>query len=130
MDVISNMLISIKNGGAASKDRVIVPFSILKNAIAKALLDEGYIAGYEKIKGVKAGFGLAVTLKYTKEGKHKITNLKRVSKPSRRLYAGVKDIYPVLQGTGKLFLSTPKGILTGDKAQQQLVGGEILFEMW
>lgn len=130
MDVISNMLITIKNGGSAKKDVVTVPYSQFKHSILEALRNEGYIEGYEKKTRKKGSNILEVKLSYDAKGNPKIVNLKRISRPSRRLYAGVHDLYRVKEGHGRLFLSTPKGILTGKNAQKEQVGGELLFEIW
>lgn len=130
MDVLANMLITIKNGGSARKETVLVPFSKFKASVAKALLDAGYIGGYEKKDRQKGGAVLEIQLQYDDRDQPKMTHIKRISKPSRRLYAGVKDIYEVKHGRGLLFLSTPKGILTGDQAKTEQVGGELLFELW
>jgi len=131
MDVISNMLITIKNGGLRGKKSVHVPFSSFKTSIAKALLDTGYIAGYEKKDRNKGGNIIEVNLAYSEPAdKPRITQVKRISKPSRRLYAGAKDIYEVKQGRGDVFLSTPKGVMTGKQAREGHTGGEILFEIW
>ena len=128
MDKVANMLITIKNGGNAKKDAVTIPFSKYAQSIAKCLLDNGFIAGYEKKKREKGDI-LEVRVKYDDDSP-KIRGVRRISKPSRRLYASVKEIYPVRDGYGKLILSTPKGILAGEEAKKELVGGEILFEIW
>lgn len=130
MDIIANMLNTIKNGGSAQKASVLIPFSNYKTAIAKALLDAGYIAGYQKRDRNKGADMIEVTLAYTNKGESKVQHVKRISKPSRRLYISSKDIRPIKSGYGKLFISTPKGILTGDQARKEHVGGEMLFEIW
>jgi len=129
MDKISDMLIVLKNGGLAGKSLVELPFSRYRNSVAKSLLDYGYIKGYEKKKRKKADV-LSIELAYTKEGKPKIKDVKRISKPSRRIYSSIKHFYPVKQGHGKLILSTPKGIMSGEDAKKEMVGGELLFEIW
>jgi small subunit ribosomal protein S8 len=128
MDKISNLLISLKNGGNAGKDTAVMPYSKALAAIAKTLFDAGYIASYKKI--TKQGHdALELGIAYT-NGMPRIHDVKRISKPSRRLYAGVHQIRPVKHGHGILVLSTPKGILTGDQAKSEHVGGETLFEIW
>lgn len=129
MDVIANMLNTIKNGGLAHKETVLIPFSSYKTAIAKALLDAGYIAGYQKRDRVRGAQLLEVTLAYTPAGKSKVTDIKRISKPSRRMYLSAKNIRPVKNGYGHVFVSTPKGILTGQQAYKEHVGGELLFQI-
>lgn len=128
MDKLSDMLITIKNGGRVGKENVTVPYSRYKADIARSLFQEGYIKSYEK-KDMKKGSVLVVDLLY-KNNKPRITDVKRVSKPSRRLYASVKDITSVRQGSGSVFLSTPKGVITGKTARKEMVGGELLFEIW
>ncbi len=130
MDIVGNMLTIIKNGGNAHKDVVHVPFSQYKTAIAKALLDAGYISGYEKKERKKGGDILEVSLAYNAQGSPKIQEVKRISKPSRRIYTAAKNITLVKNGFGKMFISTPKGILTGEDAYKEHVGGEVLFELW
>lgn len=128
MDSISNMIISIKNGGKAGKETVVLPYSKLKNAIAVCLQKEGYIASVAK-KTKKGQPVLELGLIYN--GKTpKITEVERVSKQSRRVYFGMKDISTVRNGSGLLVLSTPKGILSGKEARKEQVGGEALFKMW
>ncbi len=128
MDRISNLIIAIKNAGNAGKETTTVPFSKLQAGIAKTLFDAGYIASYSK-KTAKGHDVLEVGIAYTNSGP-KVHDVQRISKPSRRMYAGVQDIRPVKNGYGILVLSTPKGILTGDQAKKEQVGGEVLFAIW
>lgn len=131
MDVISNMLITIKNGAKVNKERVLVPHSLFKQSIAKALLDAGYIESYSVSKRDKGQDQLDIVLKYDKVSKRsRITDVKRLSKPSRRLYISAKNISKVKDGFGALFVSTPKGVMTGKEAYKSVVGGEVLFEIW
>lgn len=122
------MLVTIKNGGNAGKKSVHIPFSGYKMNIARALFQEGFIKSYSQAD-TNNGNVLEIDLVYNKENKPKISQVKRISKPSRRLYTNVKGIQPVKQGNGAVFLSTPKGILTGEQAKKEQVGGEILFEI-
>lgn len=128
MDKIADMLITIKNGGNAQKTSVTVPYSVYKANVARALFQEGYIKSFTQ-KSTTKGDVLEIDILYTKTNQPRISFVKRISKPSRRLYTNAKNIAPVKQGYGKLFLSTPKGILTGEQAKKQLVGGEVLFEI-
>lgn len=121
-------MITIKNGNLANKETVLVPFSKLKNEIALCLKKEGFIESVAK-KVKKGQPFLEIGLVY-KDSKPKITEVKRLSKPSRRVYAGVRDIHTVKNGTGLLVLSTPKGILSGRDAHKEQVGGELLFKVW
>jgi small subunit ribosomal protein S8 len=129
MDPISDMLNMMKNASIRGHDRVVVPFSNIKFAIAECLKGSGYIKEVEK--KTKKGFPvLEFDLVYDENGSAKIHGIERISKPSRRMYAGQKDIKPIRSGTGLTILSTPKGILTGSKARSEHVGGEILFVIW
>ena len=128
MDQISNMLIMMKNGSLADKESVSFPYSKMKNAIAECLKKEGYILSVAK-KVKKDQPVLEVGLVYT-DKKPKITEVERISKQSRRVYFGMKNIHSVRNGTGLLVLSTPKGILSGKEARKEQVGGEALFRIW
>jgi len=128
MDKIADMLVAIKNAGNVGKETVQVPYSRLRSDIARALFQSGYIKSYTK-KGATKGDVLEIDLLYKKNGEPRIHHIKRVSKPSRRLYIKAKDIYPVKNGFGDVFISTPKGILSGKEAKKEMVGGEILFEI-
>ena len=128
MDSISNMIIVLKNGSRAGKESVLVPYSKMKNAIALCLQKEGYAT--EVSKKVKKGEPLLeIGLVYI-DKKPRITEVERISKQSRRVYFGMKDIHTVRNGTGLLVLSTPKGILSGKEARKEQVGGEALFKVW
>jgi small subunit ribosomal protein S8 len=128
MDKAANLLISLKNGGNAGKETVMVPFSKFTGEIAKTLFQAGYIASYAKKSRTK-GDVLELGVLYV-DTKPRIHDVKRVSKSSRRVYYGVHDVKPIKNGRGLLVLSTPKGILTGEQARQENVGGEALFEIW
>ena len=128
MDSISNMIIIMKNGSLAGLESVSFPHSKMKEAILQCLKKEGYIS--EISKKVKKGQPiLEVKLIYI-ENKPKITEVERISKQSRRVYFGLKDIHTVRSGSGLLVLSTPKGILGGKEARKEQVGGEALFRIW
>lgn len=128
MDQISNMLIMIKNGSLVGKESVTLPYSKVKNAIGECLKKEGYVK--QVSKKVKKGFPvLEIELVY-KDKTPKIAQVERISKQSKRVYFGVKDIHKVRNGTGLLVLSTPKGILSGRDARKEQVGGEALFRVW
>ncbi len=128
-DTIGDFINRLKNAGAVKHVTVSVPFSMMKQAVAEKLKEVGYVAAVEK-KGKKVRKTLDVTLKYDASGKSVINNVKRVSKPGRRLYYGVRDIRPVRYGHGSLILSTPKGIKTDKEARAEGVGGEALFQIW
>lgn len=128
MDTIGDFIIRLKNAGAVAHESVSLPHSKLKEAVANKLLAAGYLASVE-VKGKDAKRVLVVGLKY-EGGKSVINDVARVSKPGRRLYTKVEDIYPVKFGKGHLILSTPKGILTDKEAREARVGGEQLFKIW
>ena len=118
----------MKNASLAGKESVSFPFSKMKNAIALCLKKEGYVS--EISKKVKKGQPLLeVGLVYI-DKKPKISEVERISKQSRRVYFGMKDIHSVRSGSGLLVLSTPKGILSGKEARKEQVGGEALFRIW
>ena len=129
MDQIANMIIAIKNAGVRGKTDVSIPYSKLKEAIANCLVKEGYLASAAK-KVKKGKNELELVLVYNENGKPKISHAERISKQSRRVYFGVKDINKVRGGTVLLVLSTPKGILAGLAARREQVGGEALFKIW
>lgn len=129
MDTLGDMLIQIKNASNAGKESITVPYSHFKHSVLEALLREGYIAFLNK--KTKKGFKvLEIGIAYKEEGVPVVEGLERVSKLSRRVYLGVHDIVPVRQGYGKLFLSTPRGVITGAAARKEKVGGEALFKIW
>lgn len=128
MDIISQMIITIKNGSLRGKKTVLIPYSKLKNAIALCLKKEGFVS--EVSKKIKKGQAvLEIELIYN-ENRPKIVEVQRISKPSKRVYYQVKDIHTVRSGAGLFILSTPKGILSGREARREQVGGEALFKIW
>lgn len=128
MDSISNMIIMMKNGSLAGKETVSFPYSKMKNAIAECLKQEGYIKSISK--KVKKGQPVLEVGLVFEDKKPKITEVERISKQSRRVYFGIKNIHSVRNGYGILVLSTPKGILSGKVARKEQVGGEALFKLW
>jgi small subunit ribosomal protein S8 len=128
-DPVGDFIIQLKNAGMVRKASVSVPYSKLKHAIADKLVEAGFVVSADK-HGKKVKKTLNVTLKYDAEGAHQIQGVQRISKPGRRLYLGVSEIFPVKFGRGKRILSTPAGILTGEEAREKNVGGEELFIIW
>lgn len=128
MDPISNMLIMIKNASLAKKDTVSFPYSKLKESIVSCLKKEGFVNEFSK-KNKKGKEVIEVALVYSGRNP-KIQEVRRISKQSKRVYLGMKEIFPVRNGTGLLILSTPKGILSGKEARKSQVGGEALFKIW
>ena len=133
-DPIADMLARTRNALMARHTMVSIPSSKMKISIAKILKDEGYINDYRVVKGEDSLYPvLQLALKYVGDVKHQravITDLKRVSKPGRRIYTAVRDIPWVRSGMGIAVLSTPKGVLTGQQARRLNVGGEILCYIW
>lgn len=133
-DPIADMLTRIRNGIMAGHPMVALPSSKMKVAIAKILKEEGYIGAYEVVEGANEAYKiLRIRLKYIGERREKkpvITGLERISRPGRRVYTHKRDIPWVLSGIGIAILSTPKGVMTGKRARQLGVGGEILCKVW
>lgn len=128
-DPIADMLTRIRNALIAKHDEVVIPFSNMKLAIAKILLNEGYIKSYEvKEDGIIKN--IVVTLKYGPNRQKVITGLKRISKPGLRIYARKDNIPKVLNGLGIAILSTSKGVMTDREARKAAVGGEVLAYIW
>jgi small subunit ribosomal protein S8 len=128
-DPVGDFIIQLKNAGMVRKSTVSIPYSKLKAAIGDKLAEAGFVTGVAK-HGKKVKKTLDITLKYDVDGSHQIQGVKRVSKPGRRLYLSVSEIFPVKFGRGKRILSTPLGILTGEEAKEKNVGGEELFIIW
>ena len=127
-DPISDMLTRIRNAGNANLDDVSMPGSKMKTAIAEVLKSEGYISDYSVAKdGPKET--LTLKLKYYRN-KFVIEGIKRVSKPSCRVYCGSSDIPKVRNGLGTAILSTPRGVISNRSAVENNVGGEILCFVW
>ncbi|RJP85009.1 MAG: 30S ribosomal protein S8 [Desulfobacteraceae bacterium] len=128
-DPFADMLTRIRNAGRAKHKSVDIPGSQMKTALAGVLKEEGFIRNFKFIKDNKQGI-LRVYLKYEQNDRHVIYGVKRVSKPSRRVYVGSKDIKPVLNGLGISVLSTSKGLLTDKQARNENIGGEVLCAIW
>jgi len=124
MDPVADALIRIKNAYSANKQSVSVKYSKLIFNLMKVLQKEGYLADAEDKK-----LEIIVTLKYLNR-KPAITDIKRISKPSLRVYKGVADLPHVLNGLGIAVISTPKGLMTDKTARKSQVGGEVLAFVW
>ena len=129
IDPIANMLISIKNASKAGNPHTLIPYSKLKFEIVNVLVREGYVQSFS-VKGKKATKRIEIDLAYGADKRPRVEDVERISKPSRRIYAGAKESRPVRKNLGTIVLSTPKGILTGDQARKENVGGEVLFAIW
>jgi small subunit ribosomal protein S8 len=128
------MLTRVRNAVLAGHAQVAMPSSKLKVEIAKIMKDEGYLEGFEIVEGEPAAHKvLRLKIKYVGDRRARrpvITGVERVSKPGRRVYTKKQDIPWVLSGIGVAIISTPKGVMTGARARQLGVGGEILCKVW
>jgi len=128
-DPISDMLTRIRNAGMARKAETVMPSTKILVAIARILKDEGYIADYRVIEKTPQN-QLVVTLRYGSDKRHTIREIRRVSKPGLRIYAGKDDIPRVKSGLGIAVVSTPQGVMTGYEARRRGIGGEVLCTVW
>ncbi|MFO1519761.1 MAG: 30S ribosomal protein S8 [bacterium] len=128
-DPIADMLTRIRNAIHAERELVEIPFSKLKMSLAQILEKEGYVSSASLVKDGNKG-KILVTLRYTDKKESVLMNLKRVSKPGRRVYVGYEEIKPVLGGMGLCVISTSKGLMTDKQAKESKVGGEILCTIW
>ena len=129
-DPIADMLTRIRNANTAKHDTVDVPSSKMKLAIAKILLDEGYIKSYELVENGKFN-DIRITLQYCASKNEKIiSGLQRISKPGLRVYANKEELPKVLGGLGVAIISTNKGVITDKEARKLGVGGEVLCFVW
>lgn len=123
------MLIKIKNANHQGLSTVSFPMSKMSLSIATLLEKEGYLKDVSK-KGKKVAKTIEASLVYDEKKQPRVTDVKRVSKLSKRIYAGVSDIRQVRSGFGIMVLTTPKGVITDKQAKQEKVGGEVLFKIW
>ncbi len=128
-DPIADFITRIRNANILSKDRLEIPSSSLKEAIAAVLEREGFVRRYRVITRGKRKV-LQIYLKRTSEGETVIAHLERISKPGRRMYVKKNEIPRVLNGMGICILSTPRGLLSGEEASRVGVGGEVLCYVW
>ena len=128
-DPVADMLTRIRNANTAKHESVDVPASNLKKAIAKILLDEGYIKSYEVVEDGTQGV-IRIQLKYLAGKEKVISGLRRVSKPGLCVYAGADELPRVLKGLGIAIISTSKGVMTDKAARANHVGGEVLAFVW
>jgi len=128
-DPVADLLTCIRNGLHAHKERVEVPWSRLKEAVVKTVVQEGFLKEYSTAEEKGHRF-LRIWLKYDASGKPVLRGIKRVSKPSLRTYVGAEQIPSVQNGLGVSVLSTSRGVLAGREARTLRIGGEILCNMW
>jgi len=124
-DPLGDMLTRIRNGQMAQKGKVLSPASKLRRNVLEVLQREGYIRGYTASEPEKGKTELSIELKYH-NGEPVIRELRRVSRPGRRIYAGVKELPEIYNGLGIAILSTPRGVLSDAEAREKMVGGEVL----
>ena len=130
-DPIGDMLTRIRNAIQARHDSVVIPLSREKMAIARVLKEEGFIRDFEMVREKNAkSRSMRVHLKYVGKKEPVVTGLKRVSKPGLRVYSGAKEIPLLRSGLGLVVVSTPAGVISGRKARQLNVGGEVLCYVW
>lgn len=128
-DPIADMLTRIRNANTVKHETVDVPASNIKKEIARILLEEGFVKGYDVIEDGKQGI-IRLQLKYGIEGERVISGLKKISKPGMRVYSSKDEIPKVLNGLGVAIMSTSKGILTDREARKENVGGEVICYVW
>ena len=129
MDMIGDFLTRLRNAGMAKHEKLDVPSSNMRVGIAKVLQESGYIRSFKTVKDGKQGV-MRVYLRYYADGRHVITKLYRVSRPGKRMYVSVANLPKVRSGYGLAILSTNKGVVSGDQAIKENVGGEILCQVW
>jgi len=128
-DPIADMLTRIRNANRALHSSASMPTSRMKEEIARILKDEGYIADYSVVSGEPVA-SLVIELKFARDRRRVITDLKRVSKPGRRVYAGKDRLPRVLGGLGTAIMSTSTGVITHRQAAERGVGGEVIAFVW
>ena len=128
-DPIADMLTRIRNANVVKHETVDVPASNMKKELARILLEEGFIRGYDVIEDGKQGI-IRIQLKYGQTGERVISGLKRISKPGMRVYADKHEVPRVLNGLGISIISTSKGILTDKQSRKENVGGEVICYVW
>ncbi len=128
-DPIADMLTRIRNANSVYHDKVEIPASKIKEALARILKEDGFIKDFEVIKDSKQGI-LKVSLKYGANREKVITGIKRISKPGLRVYAKKDELPRVLSGLGIAVISTSKGIMSDKQARKEGLGGEVLAYVW
>ena len=129
-DPISDMLTRIRNAVQVRHEAVEVPASRMKSSLLKLLSDEGFITSFKSVDEDSVNKKLEVQLRYYEDKTPVIQGLKRVSKPGLRVYVGKNEVPRYFGGIGGAFMSTSKGVMTGQQARRQGVGGELLFYVW
>ena len=128
-DPIADMLTKIRNAGAAKFEKVDISTSQMKLEITKILKYEGYIRTFKKISQNGKNY-IRIFLKYKDKDQLVISGLKKISKPGRRVYSGYKNIPRIFNGYGVIIVSTSQGVITGKKASEKKIGGELICSVW
>ncbi len=129
-DTIADMLTRIRNGIQARRNKVDVIGSRLNRRVADVLVREGYVVDVNDVLDTRGFPALRIALKYDRDGASVISKIGRVSRPGRRVYAGVREIPKVLGGLGISVVSTPKGVMSDREARAAGVGGEVICQVW
>ena len=128
-DPLGDMLTRIRNAQMRKRNRVVTPASNLRRWVLDVLREEGYIRGYTQVELMGAKPEFEIELKYF-EGEPVISDIRRVSKPGRRVYSGAKELPRVRNGLGISIISTPKGVMSDSDAREKNVGGEVLCQVY
>ena len=128
-DPIADMLTRIRNAVRVEKSQIEMPVSKVKRGVAEVLKREGYIWDWSEVDGAPNKI-LKIDLKYGPNGERVIRDIRRVSKPGRRVYSRARDLKPILQGLGISVVSTSRGVVSDREARQKNLGGEVLCEVW
>ncbi len=128
-DPISDFLTRVRNGSRARREIVDIPWSVIKEAVAHVLVDEGYLREVA-VTGDGPKKKIRTFIAYSESGKPVITGLRRVSRPSLRVYAPARRVPTVRRGLGVSIISTPQGVLVDREARRRNIGGEVLCEVW
>lgn len=129
MDTIGEFLTRIRNAGLARHEKIDVPSSNMRVGLAQILQETGYIRSFKVARDGRQGI-MRLYLKYNEKGSHAISSVQRVSRPGRRVYVASTQIPTVRSGLGVTILSTNKGVMSGDRAKAENLGGELLCQLW
>lgn len=129
MDTVAQFLTRVRNAGVARHEKVDVPSSKLRVGLAEILASSGFIRSFKVAKDSKQGV-MRVYLRYDEGGAHAITNIQRVSRPGRRVYVKSTDIPTIRSGMGMTIISTSRGLMNGDEAKKNNLGGELICKVW
>ncbi len=128
-DPIADMLTRVRNASSAMHEEVLIPASKIKENIARILVDEGFVDGFEVVQDGGHPM-IRIRLRYSPERERVISGIRRISKPGRRVYRGAQELPRVLGGLGVAIISTSQGVMTDRQARQAKVGGEVLAYVW